>query len=129
MQRPVPWLWIALVGLLLFLPGPSGRFLLDLLGGLTLTLILLPLLAAGAGLLAWQLLLRPRLRRCSACGMTSLGGSNCPACGASIDDPAQADLETSFFVGPTSSSPSDDVTNVTINVQAVDVDADSNQKG
>jgi len=125
MQRPIPWLWIALAGLRLLLPGPSGRFLLDLLGGLTLTLILLPLLAAGAGLLAWQLLLRRRLRRCSACGMTSLGVSICPACGGSIDDSAEGDLDRSFFVGPNSPSSTDDVTNVTINVQAVDVDEDN----
>jgi hypothetical protein len=125
MQRPVPWLWIALAGLLLLLPGPSGRFLLDLLGGLTLTLILLPLLAAGAGLLAWQLLLRPRLRRCPACGITSIGVTTCPACGTSVDESADPDRETSFFVGPTSPAATDDVTNVTINVNAVDVDADS----
>ena len=44
MRRDLPWFWIGLAGLLLLLPGPVGRVLLDLIGGLTLTILLLPLL-------------------------------------------------------------------------------------
>lgn len=79
-QRSIPWLWIALGALLLLGPGPAGRLLIDVLGGLTLTLLLLPLLLGGAGWVGWQILKR-RLRTCQACGFSSMGGEVCPACG------------------------------------------------
>lgn len=79
--RSIPWLWIAVGVLLLLGPGPAGRLLIDLLGGLTLTLILLPLLLAGAGWIGWRIL-QSRLRSCEVCGFTGLGGEVCPACGA-----------------------------------------------
>jgi hypothetical protein len=84
MQRPILWPWILLALLLLLAPGPAGRFLLDLLGGLTLLLLLLPLLFGVAGFVGWQLL-RRRLRTCAVCGFTSLGTDACPACGAPFD--------------------------------------------
>jgi len=86
MNRPLPWGWIALAALLLLLPGPLGRVLLDVVGGITLLLLLLPLLAGGAALVGWQLL-RRRLRTCPACGTTSLGNGACPACGTPLADP------------------------------------------
>lgn len=107
MPRNLPWFWIALAGLLLLLPGPAGRLLLDLIGGLTLTILLLPLLAGGAALIGWQLL-RRRLRTCPACGFTSLGSGPCPACGADFD----ADPDEGREIDPRTA---------TINVQAVDV--------
>lgn len=120
MQRPLPWFWIGLAALLLLLPGPSGRFLLDVLGGLTLTLLLLPLLAAGAGLLGWQLL-RRNLRTCTACGTISFGGSVCPACGRPRG--AETDHGGGVFWSDqiAADAASDDVSNVTINVDVVDV--------
>ena len=85
MQRSsFPWFWVALAAILLLLPGPAGRLLLDLLGGLTLVVLLLPLLAIGGGFLAWQLL-RSRIHTCDACGATSFGMDNCPACGSPFD--------------------------------------------
>ncbi len=80
MNRPLPWFWILLAGLLLLAPSPAGRFLLDVLGGITLFVLLLPLVLAGAGVLAWQVL-RRRLNTCQACGFSSLGSEVCPACG------------------------------------------------
>ena len=85
MKANLPWGWIALAAFLLFLPGPAGRLLLDLLGGVTLLVLLLPLLAGGAAFVGWQLL-RRRLRTCAACGFTSLGSELCPACGAALAD-------------------------------------------
>jgi hypothetical protein len=107
MQRPsIPWFWILLPVLFLVLPGPARRLLLDLLGGLTLTLLLLPLLVGGLAVLGWQIL-RRRLRTCEACGFSSLGSPVCPACG------------TPFTEGVTDRDL--DARNVTINVEAVDV--------
>jgi len=85
MRSPLPWGWIALISLLLVWPTPVGRFLIDLLGGFALLILVLPLLAGAAGLVAWQIL-RRRLRSCPSCGVTSLGTEQCPACGATLAD-------------------------------------------
>jgi len=68
MQRPsLPWSWIALALLLLLLPGPVRRLLFEIAGGFTLLVFLIPLLAAGLGLLAWQFY-RRRFRTCAKWG-------------------------------------------------------------
>lgn len=114
MQRSsFPWFWVGLAALLLLLPGPAGRFLLDVLGGLTLMLFLLPLIGAGVGLLAWQWI-RRQLHTCEACGTMSFGSQVCPACGSWFGEE-----------GP-GSGPKDlaalDPSQVIINVEAVDVE-------
>jgi hypothetical protein len=112
MERPIPWLWILLPLLLLLLPGPAGRLLLDLLGGLTLTILLLPLLAGAAGLVLWQVFKR-RLRPCPACGFVSTGLDQCPVCGTDLTqkvDGAAAPMDTPV-----------DASQATIDVQAQDV--------
>ncbi|MFM8937319.1 MAG: hypothetical protein ACKOE9_10240 [Vulcanococcus sp.] len=83
MQRPIPWLWILAIGLLLLAPGLTARLFVDVLEGVTLLLVVGPLLLAGAGLLAWQWAKR-RLTVCPACGTPSIGALQCPACGASL---------------------------------------------
>jgi hypothetical protein len=83
MNSSLPWGWIVLAALLLLLPGPAGRLLLDLLGGLTLTLLLLPLLLGGVALIGWRLISR-RLVTCKACGASSIGMGQCPSCGAPL---------------------------------------------
>ena len=121
MTRSFPWVWILLAAFLLLIPGPAGRLLIDLLGGITLTLLLRPLLAGGAALLGWQLLKR-RLRTCPACGLASFGTPVCPACGTvfSADDPAEAPAWGEGLGSPGAVDPR----NVTINVEAIDVDGD-----
>ena len=81
MSRPIPWLWIALAGVLLLAPGLVGRLFVDVLEGITLLLVVVPLVLAGGGVIAWWWL-RRNLITCSVCGTTSLGQSQCPACGA-----------------------------------------------
>jgi hypothetical protein len=114
MQRPIPWFWIGLAALLLLLPSPAGRVLLDVLGGITLTLLLLPLLLGGAGLIAWQIL-RRRLRSCAVCGFTAMGLEQCPACG------------TPYAAGspsPADALPEVDARQVTIDVEVISEDED-----
>ena len=99
MSRSLPWFWILLALLLLLAPSPAGRVLLDLIGGLTLTLLLLPLLFGVAGFVGWQLLQR-RARTCSACGFRAIGVEQCPACGTPYGLPqdgpaAAADVDAS----------------------------------
>jgi hypothetical protein len=119
MQRSsFPWLWVVLAAILLLLPGTAGRLLLDVIGGVTLLLLLLPLLAAGAGFLAWQAL-RSRLNTCTVCGTTSFGTVACPACGSPLTghgggtspDPSWMSHDTNAL----------DAGSVTIDVEAVDV--------
>lgn len=116
MPRISPWL-LLLLGFLLLLPGPAGRLLLDLLGGITLTLLLLPLLLAGAGLVGWQIL-RRRLRTCPSCGVVSFGQPVCPACGTLLEVDPSSGSSTSGWSG---GSPELDPRDVTITIEAVDV--------
>ena len=91
MQRPVPWFWLIALALLLIAPGLTARLFVDVIEGVTLVLVLGPLVLAGAGLLVWQWAKR-RMTICPACGTPSLGALQCPACGASLvaDAPAAA---------------------------------------
>jgi hypothetical protein len=115
-----PTTWIALAALLLFLPGPFRRLLFELAGGFTLLVLLLPLLAAGLGLLAWQFY-RRRFHTCANCGMVSFGASQCPACGADLDS-----RDVGMGIG--SNGDELDASDVTINVSAVDVGSSPNSK-
>jgi hypothetical protein len=132
MQRPIPWLWLLLLGLLLLAPGPAGRVLLDLLGGLTALVLLLPLVLGGVGWIAWQVL-RRRLRTCPACGFTTLEASpQCPACGASFEASPGAVGAEPFItfggvpLGRAAEGQQDaPASQATIDVQVVDVDAES----
>ena len=114
MRPPIPWFWIALAALLLLLPGPAGRFLLDLVGGLTLTLLVLPLLAGGAAWIGWQVL-RSRLRTCEVCGVSSFAAEVCPACGTPRDPQTNGS-------GPFEQAAVLDPRQVTITIDAVEVD-------
>jgi len=108
MQRSPTWLWLLLALLLLLAPGPAGRFVLDLLGGITLLLVLLPLLLGAAGFVAWQVLQR-RVRTCESCGFASMEKEFCPACGSAFVASATGAESGEQF----------DVSNVTIDVQVV----------
>lgn len=83
MQRPVPWFWLIALALLLVAPGLTARLFVDVIEGVTLVLVLGPLVLAGAGLLVWQWAKR-KLTICPACGTPSLGALQCPACGATL---------------------------------------------
>jgi hypothetical protein len=92
------------------IPGPAGRLLLDILGGLTLTLLLLPLLLGAAALNGCRLLSR-RLATCSVCGAPSIAMSQCPSCGASMSASGTSNVDGDV-----------DASSATITVDAVAVD-------
>ncbi len=132
MERRIPWLWIGVAAALLLVPTSAGRILLDVIGGLTLTLLFLPLLLAGVGVIGWQVL-RRRLRTCPACGFTSLGSETCPACGSAfdaVDPPGSGPSATpgAFFWGAQPEREID-ARDVTINVDAVDLEASGSAEG
>ena len=122
MQSRISWWWWLVLALLLLAPGPAGRLLLDVVGGLTLLLVLLPVLLGGLGWLAW-VLLQQRLKTCPACGFRSLGGDVCPSCGTLWVDGGSA--EGGAASAPSKGSePVFDARDVTIDVQARDVDGE-----
>ena len=116
MNRSPAALWIGVV-LLLLLPTAAGRLLLDLVGGVLLTLLALPLILSGLGWIGWKLL-QSRMISCTACGATCLkGAAVCAVCGTPYasagDSPASA------------AAPSVPASDLTIDVVAQDVDSDS----
>jgi hypothetical protein len=116
MQRSNTWIWLLLAALVLLAPGPAGRFLLDLLGGITVALLLLPLVLGAAGFVVWQVIQR-RLRTCPACGFTSMSPDVCPACGSPLGE--------EITPVPGTVGEQLDVSNVTIDVQVIDTSAES----
>ncbi|MCP9901779.1 hypothetical protein KBZ12_13725 [Cyanobium sp. Cruz CV13-4-11] len=127
MERRIPWLWIGVAAALLLVPTSAGRILLNVIGGLTLTLLFLPLLLAGVGVIGWQVL-RRRLRTCPNCGFTSLGSAACPACGSAFDAVDASGTAPSappgvFFWGSPPEEREIDARDVIINVEAVDLEA------
>lgn len=129
MERRIPWLWIGVAAALLLVPTSAGRLLINVIGGLTLTLLLLPLLAGGVALIGWQLV-RRRLRTCPSCGFASLGTDVCPACGSAFDasdggGPSGGSSAPSFWGAGDRGEI--DARDVTINVEAVDLEAPGNE--
>lgn len=121
MQRPIPWFWLLLALLLLLAPTAAGRLLLDVLGGLTLTLLLLPLLLGAAGVVAWQLLQR-RLRTCEVCGFTAIGLETCPACGTPFGSGSAPGGVASGPSGGRGAQPEIPASDVTIDVEVIEED-------
>lgn len=117
MQRPIPWVWIVALLAILLLPSPVGRVLIDVIGGLTLLLLLLPLLVGGAAFIGWQLV-RRRLRTCTTCGMTSFGTEICPACGTPLTGEVAEGTPSRRREMPQDLDPR----NVTITVDAVEIE-------
>ena len=93
MQRPIPWLWILVIGFLLLAPGFTARLFVDVLEGFALLLVFGPLVLAGAGFFAWQWF-RRKLITCPACGTPSLGATTCPACGTVLSTEAGSRVST-----------------------------------
>ena len=67
---------------LVLLPGPAGRLILNLLGGLTVLALLLPLVLIAVGYVAMRQLTN-RVSTCPNCGLMGLRSelTHCPACG------------------------------------------------
>ncbi len=93
MLRPTPLVWIFVVVLLL-LPSPAGRALLDVVGGVVVVLLALPLILGGLGWLGWTLLQR-RMVACPSCGAMSFSpGEPCRFCGAELSGPEPVESES-----------------------------------
>ena len=86
MNRPPAILWFVL--LLLLLPTAAGRILIDVVGGVALVLIAVPLILTGLGWIGWKLLQMQATSTSPATSGSSANGS-VPASDVTIDISAQ----------------------------------------
>ena len=86
MNRPPAILWLVL--LLLLLPTAAGRILIDVVGGVALVLIAVPLILTGLGWIGWKLL-QMQATRTSASTLASSANASVPASDVTIDVSAQ----------------------------------------
>ena len=85
MNKPSSLIWMVFI-LLLIVPTPAGKFIIDLAGGIFLTITILPLVLGGIGWLAWKKI-QSNLQTCEACGTSFLNNQiMCPICGTNIRD-------------------------------------------
>ena len=83
MNKPSSLIWMVFI-LLLIVPTPAGKFIVDLAGGIFLILTIIPLILGGVGWLAWKRI-QSRIQTCDACGSSFLNSQvNCPICGTNI---------------------------------------------
>ena len=90
MNRPPAIVWLVL--LVLLLPTAAGRILLDVVGGVALVLVAVPLILTGLGWIGWKLLqMQAENTQRSTVGLRT--ESSAPASEVTIDVTAQ-DVES-----------------------------------
>ena len=83
MNKPSSLIWMVLV-LILILPTPAGKFIIDLAGGIFLLLTLIPVILGGVGWFAWKRI-QSKIQTCEACGANFLNNQLlCPVCRTNI---------------------------------------------
>jgi hypothetical protein len=90
MNRPPAILWLVL--LVLLLPTAAGRILLDVVGGVALVLMAVPLILTGLGWIGWKLL-QMQAENTQQSTVGSRTESSTPASEVTIDVTAQ-DVES-----------------------------------
>ena len=85
MNKPSSLIWMVFI-LLLILPTPAGKLIINLAGGIFILLTIILLILGGVGWLAWKRI-QSKVQTCEACGSSFLNSQiNCPICGANIRD-------------------------------------------
>tara|TARA_Y100001968_G_C18822548_1_gene465298 strand:- start:152 stop:478 length:327 start_codon:yes stop_codon:yes gene_type:complete len=83
MNKPSSLIWMVII-LLIIVPTPAGKFIIDLAGGIFLIITLVPLIIGGLG---WFTLKRiqSKMQTCEACGSTFFSSQFiCPICGTTM---------------------------------------------
>ena len=85
MNKPSSLIWMVFI-LLLIVPTPAGKFVIDLAGGIFLIITVIPLILGGIGWFAWKRI-QSKVKTCEACGSSFLNDQMiCPICGTNISD-------------------------------------------
>ena len=83
MNKPSSLIWMVFI-LLLIVPTPAGKFLIDLAGGIFIIITIIPLILGGIGWFAWKRI-QSKVKTCENCGSTFINSQTiCPICGTSI---------------------------------------------
>ena len=83
MNKPSSLIWMVFI-LVVILPTPAGKFILDLAGGIFLLITVIPLILGGIGWFTWKTI-QSKVETCEACGATFLNSQMiCPICGTTI---------------------------------------------
>ena len=83
MNKPSSLIWMVFI-LLIILPTPAGKFIIDLAGGIFLIITFIPLALGGIGWFAWKRI-QANVQTCEACGSSFINSQlSCPICGANI---------------------------------------------
>ena len=83
MNKPSNLIWMVFI-LLIILPTPAGKFIINLAGGIFLIITIIPLILGGIGWFAWKRI-QSKLQTCEVCGTSFVGIQNvCPVCGNNI---------------------------------------------
>ncbi len=77
------WIFSLAILLLLLIPTPAGKLIINLAGGLLFISFLIPIILTGLGWFGWKLL-KSKINNCKVCGASySKELSQCPLCGSS----------------------------------------------
>ena len=83
MNKPSSLIWMVFI-LLIILPTPAGKVIIDLASGIFLIITIIPLILGGIGWFTWKRI-QSSFQTCEACGSTFLNSQMiCPVCGTKI---------------------------------------------
>ena len=85
MNKPSSLIWMVFI-LLIILPTPAGKFIIDLAGGIFVIITIIPLILLGFGWFAWKRI-QSKVKTCEACGSSFINSQIiCPICGTKLKD-------------------------------------------
>ena len=83
MNKPSSFIWMVFI-LLLIVPTPAGKFIIDLAGGIFIIITIVPLILGAVGWLAWKRI-QSNVQTCETCGSSFINSQIiCPICGTKI---------------------------------------------
>tara|TARA_Y100001968_G_scaffold323015_1_gene360032 strand:+ start:615 stop:941 length:327 start_codon:yes stop_codon:yes gene_type:complete len=85
MNKPSSLIWMVFA-LLLILPTPAGKLIVDLAGGLFLVITFISIILGGLGWIAWKRI-QSQVQTCEVCGTNFLNNQlTCPVCGRNTNN-------------------------------------------